>query len=257
MNINNVLIKPDYNSAYSNYKRNYSLNNKAGGDNSLSNAINQNRNKRQVSFTGLSQLLTMNDTIMCLVDVLVIYTACRFEAKHHDDKKELLDKKNVRGAFFDHGASVSENNAQKFYGSIHNALSEIDKLQPKTESSGFLNRLFSKKNGQVSYSQAIETARKGFEKVLALSTEGILGKDISDNVSANHNAKYLNKSGTEGILEACQNSRSYITTVAKSVAQNETGFYRETLKNLRPITAVLDKVKGEIKQICPSGKLPR
>lgn len=256
MNINNGLIKSDYNPAYTTYKRNNNLNIKSGEDNS-SNIRNSNKNKPQVSFTGLPQLFSMHDAVMCLIDVLVIYTACRFEAKHHDEKKEFLDKKNVRGAFFDHGASVPKYNAEKFYGSIHNALSEIDKLQPKTESTGILNRLFSKKNGQNSYSQAIENARKGFEKVLALSTEGILGKDISDKVSANPKAKYLSKSGAEGILEACHNARSYITTVAKSVAQNETGFYRETLKNLRPITAVLDKVKGEIKQICPSVKLPR
>lgn len=190
---------------------------------------NTYKNKQQVAFSGWGQLFTFHDAIMCLLDGVVIYTACRLEAKHSHESKDALDKKHVRGAFFDHGATFSEFNAEKYYGSIHNAISESDKI-------------------------ASSPTKKAFLKILELSTEGIISKDISDNTEKELKP-HLQNAGTEGILEACGNIKSYIVCIAKSLAQNDPGFYRESIKTIKRMTNIIEKVEKKMSKVISQQKL--
>lgn len=220
MQINRQTIKSNYNSPYLNNAENAILKSHSQTMQYSSKLI---KNKPQVSFTGIGQLFTFHDAIMCLLDGIVIYTACRLEAKHSHESKDALDKKHVRGAFFDHGASIAEFNPEKFYGSIHNAISEADKIN-------------------------VSSTKKTFEKILELSTEGIISKDIADKTALAKD-KFIQNNGTEGVLEACNNIKSYIVNVAKSLAQNEPGFYRESIKSIKRMTTMIEKVEKKISKI--------
>ena len=109
-------------------------------------------------------------------------------------------------------------------------------MQKKIKPSGFLAGIF-KKNG----SKALNDARSGFVKILELSTEGILSKELSEKTQKS-NIKYLNKEGGDGVLEACGNIKAYIITVAKSLAKTNVDFYQKTLENLQPINKNLDEI---------------
>lgn len=235
MKIKQRTILNNYNSPYLNNAENVILKSHTQTIQYSSGII---KNKPQVSFTGIGQLFTFHDAIMCLLDGIVIYTACRLEAKHSHESKDALDKKHVRGAFFDHGASISEYNPEKFYGSIHNAISEVKSISLKSSDAGILN----------GKSKILSTTKKTFEKILELSTEGIISKDIADK-TAHAKDKFIQNSGTEGILEACSNIKTHIVDIAKSLAQNDPGFYRESIKSIKRMTTMIEKVEKKISKI--------